>query len=273
MITIPGYTIQGYLPDCDYDTIYLASRNSDSLPVVIKTAFRSPNISIHTPPGRLLHEIQLLKQFHHPLIIKLYDYGVTDNHIYCVTEYFRGGNLKNKIATDFDSIDSTRCLTDLVRALSYLHARDILHLDINPTNVGIRDNGSFCLFDFGIAFERLNIGCRSKPGTVTGTPSYLAPEQIAIPHKADYRTDIYSLGCVMYEVFTGKRMYHDEHESNVLKLKLSETDRDFDEVQPPFNVFLHLCVARRPSNRFLSCDQIQSWLEIFFPKQYGLSDI
>ncbi|MDI9347267.1 MAG: serine/threonine-protein kinase [Methylacidiphilales bacterium] len=269
MLKIPGYTTSGLLPNRSHGNIFLGTRNSDSLQIAIKCVERDELPNTRNDQGRLFHEVQMLILLEHSNIVKLYDYGVTKSVIFLVTEYLAKGDLKNFLHFNQVKYDPIIYLIQLVTALNYIHERGILHLDLNPTNIGLREDGSLCLFDFGISIERDNIKLRSKPGTVIGTPSYLAPEQIALLQCYDERTDIYSLGCVFYEIFTGKKLFNDLTIEEVLKTKLINSDDKFIDVQSPFDNFLQLCIAKNPDDRFENCKQILNWIDEFYPQYNG----
>lgn len=259
MITIPGYEVIDLLPQKYNNLIYRAVRNSDGLDCVIKASTVPEDVNFYDDCGKLFYEIQLLQRLNHSNIVKVFDFGTTDKIVYYAMEYCTGGDIKNKIQSG-DFFDIGIILKETLHALNYMHEKGILHLDLNPANIGLREDDSVCLFDFGISHEVNSPILRSKPGSVIGTCPYLAPELIRFPQKADLRTDIYSLGCIIYEMLTTKRLFEGSDLKSVLRMKMVARQLDLSAVPSPYDSLVDLCVAYDPNMRFDNCSQIIDWL-------------
>jgi serine/threonine protein kinase len=152
---------------------------------------------------RFEREAKVSKELAHPNIIKVYDIGCEDHRHYFTMQYITGPSLRRMIETEgrmsFEKtgiIIKTACL-----ALHHAHTKHVFHRDIKPSNIMIDDNGNIIILDFGIA-KIMFLARLTRPGFLLGTPEYMSPEQIK-GTLVDGRTDLYSLGVVMYELLTG----------------------------------------------------------------------
>jgi tRNA A-37 threonylcarbamoyl transferase component Bud32/DNA-binding NarL/FixJ family response regulator len=155
---------------------------------------------------RFLREYDLVSRLEHPNIARIYDLGVADDHVYLAMEYFPGGDLRSRMQQPLPWRDALGYLRQLAAALGALHAVGVLHRDVKPGNVLLRSDGSVAFIDFGLA-RKLGLDSDiTGNGAIFGTPHYMSPEQghgLAL----DERSDLYSLGVVLYEMLTGGKPY------------------------------------------------------------------
>jgi len=154
--------------------------------------------------GRFQQEARIIANLEHPHILPVFDSGESDGISYLVMRYLEAGTLKEKIESrplSLNEID--RIFTQLAEALSYAHDRGVIHRDLKPSNALIDSQGNLFLTDFGIAKLLENTSHFTKTDTVMGTPAYISPEQ-AQGQPVDRRSDIYSLGIILYEMVTGR---------------------------------------------------------------------
>ena len=166
---------------------------------------------------RFLREARAMARLDHDHIVRIYAVEAQAGAHFLVMEYFPGMNLR-QVTLDHKGPLPLRRVLDIILqlsdALAYAHAQGIIHRDIKPANVLINPEGKTKLTDFGIAAAKDELALTS-PGQILGTPEYMAPEQARWEHM-DARTDLYSLGIVLYELLTGHTPYHDVPKTAVL---------------------------------------------------------
>lgn len=154
----------------------------------------------NTTRERFFQEAMAAAQLNHPNIMAIYDRGSDDDRHFLVVEYVQGEPLTNYIPS---TVETTVALgVQIANALHYAHEREIIHRDIKPANIMVTPEGRVKIMDLGLALPR-EAKRVTAPGMVIGTPAYISPEQ-AKGHQLDRRTDIYSLGIVLYEMVTGQ---------------------------------------------------------------------
>ena len=186
-------------------TVYLAIQESLSRPVVLKML---DSVSLERSADlvdRFLSEGRILASLNHPNIITIYDIGVADGIMYISMEYVQGGDLKQRLELSISPEEALEYMAQVARALGEAHKRGIVHRDVKPANILFKDNTPI-LTDFGIAKYVDTESDLTSTGIFLGSPNYVSPEQ-AGGSKLDGRADIYSLGCILYEMLTGKKPY------------------------------------------------------------------
>ncbi|MEO1165457.1 MAG: protein kinase, partial [Chloroflexota bacterium] len=153
-----------------------------------------------TTRKRFFQEAMAAAQLNHPNIMAIYDRGQDKDRNYLVIEYVEGKPLSDYIPSDVETVIMLG--TQIAEALQYAHEREIIHRDIKPANIMVTPNKMIKIMDLGLALPREGIRV-TQAGMVIGTPAYISPEQ-AKGKDLDYRTDIYSLGIVLYEMATGE---------------------------------------------------------------------
>src|SRR5919109_5656336 len=199
------YTIECELGRGGMATVYLAQDRKHHRPVAIKVL--KPELAAALGPQRFLREIEIAAGLTHPHILPLHDSGEADGFLYYVMPYIEGESLRDRLNREkqLPLDDATRIAREVASALAYAHSRGVVHRDIKPENI-LLVAGQAVVSDFGIARgisaaggERL-----TATGVSVGTPVYMSPEQAAGGEPLDGRSDIYSLGCVLYEMLAGE---------------------------------------------------------------------
>ncbi len=210
--------------------------------------------------GRFLQEIAIAARLRHPNIVPMYDSGEADGVLYFVMPFEEGPSLRARITQD-PSIPATErisILRDIARALAYAHERGVVHRDIKPDNV-LLSGGAAVVSDFGIAKAVSAAQAESSGGTITqagariGTPAYMAPEQAVGDPTTDHRADIYSFGCVAYELFAGKPPFEGATAHELVAAHVGTVPVSILAVSPtvPQHVaaLIMRCLQKRPADR------------------------
>jgi len=214
---------------------------------------------------RFLREIKMTRRISHPNVVKVFDLGSWKEHKYITMEYIEGVNLEQwvRLQSRIDVNEAVRLLVDISRGLESAHALGIIHRDIKPQNILLKDGKVPKILDFGIA--RGSGGTEmTTTGFVMGSPKYMSPEQVqAMP--LDHRTDIYSMGILMYFVFTGREPFLGDTPSVIAYKHIGETPRPPAEVNPGIPGWLNEIILKSLSKdreqRFASAESLAAALE------------
>jgi serine/threonine protein kinase len=211
---------------------------------------------------RFVREIETISPLVHPNIVPLFDSGVAADTPYFVMPYVEGESLRHRLQREnqLEIADAVRIAGEIGEALEFAHGRGILHRDIKPENI-LLEAGHAVVSDFGVAGalsaavagksagERL-----TEQGLVLGTAGYMSPEQASGDPAIDGRTDIYSLGCVLYEMLTGGPPFTGDTPREVLARRFRESPRPVREFRPEVSLHLEAVVERAiaadPADRF-----------------------
>ena len=151
---------------------------------------------------RFLREAQSMAVLNHPNIVGVFDAGDDREQLYIIMELVRGQTLKDAAAGGLKFERSIEIFSALLEALDYAHSQSVIHRDIKPANVMILEDGTVKVMDFGLSRRVSDMSNVTQAGEIVGTIAYLSPERF-LGKQTDARSDLYSVGCVMYEVFTG----------------------------------------------------------------------
>ncbi len=155
---------------------------------------------------RFLREFDLVAHLRHPNIARIFDIGVADDHLYLAMEFFPGGDLRSRMRERLDPLQALGYVRQMAAALGALHEVGVLHRDVKPGNLLLREDGSAAFIDFGLARQLRLESDITGVGTIFGTPHYMSPEQ-GHGSPLDERSDLYSLGVVLFEMLTGDKPY------------------------------------------------------------------
>src|SRR5262245_31025225 len=221
------YQLRGTLGAGGFGAVYLGHDAQLNRPVAIKVLHAEAS-SAQAEGEPALEEARRLAQLRHPGIVAVHDVGVHEGQVYIVSDYLDGPDLGRWLREHRPAWpEAARIAAAVADALAHAHARLIVHRDVKPGNILLGPDHAPVLVDFGLALGETQAGGAAK-GVVAGTPSYMSPEQAAgTAHRIDGRTDIYSLGVVLYEMLTGRLPFRATDLRELLR-QVRE-----DEPQPP----------------------------------------
>ena len=202
----------------------------------------------------------------HPGIVAVYDSGEENNSPYIVMELVSGQTLRQKLqAGQLPLTTSLEIIKGILNALDYSHNKGIVHRDIKPSNIMITDSGDIKVMDFGIARATDDIGATlTNTWNVVGTAQYLSPEQ-ATGELADGRSDLYSLGCLMYELLTGRPPFTGDTPVSVAYQHVSSALTPASQINPSLDPnldqMLEVVLAKDPNNRYQDAAAVLEDLE------------
>jgi serine/threonine protein kinase len=247
-------------------TVYLATDLKHHREVAVKVL--RPELAAALGPERFLREIEISARLRHPHILPLFDSGELEGFLFYVMPYVEGESLRGRLTRERqlpldDALQITREVAD---ALSFAHSRGIVHRDIKPENV-LLESGHAVVADFGIARAILAAGSErlTETGMAVGTPAYMSPEQAFGEESLDGRSDIYGLGCMLYEMLGGDPPFTGSSAQAILARKVVDQIPSLRTVREtlPFTVerAVRKALARLPADRFATATQFAEALE------------
>lgn len=215
---------------------------------------------------RFMREAQAAGKLTHPNIITIYDVGREEEMTYIVMQLIEGRSLQKVISSGekISTQELIQLMDQLCKALDYAHDNGIVHRDIKPANILLDKEGKPFIVDFGVA--RLETSTLTQSGTTLGTPSYMSPEQV-MGKKVDRRSDIFSLGGILYELLTGKRAFQAQSITTVIYKIIHEEPIALTEVKKGlpigFEQIVCKALAKDPKDRYQNCAEFATDLQNF----------
>jgi hypothetical protein len=190
----------------DLSSVYLAESEDGTERVALKVLRHVPDAGGGRLFDRFLQEYEVIARVRHPNVVRIFDLGVADDHAYIAMEYLSSGSLAERLARGLEPRVAVDYARQIGSALAAIHDAGILHRDLKPANIMFREEGSLALIDFGLAKQMRLTAAITGTGQIFGTPYYMSPEQ-GHAEPTDERSDLYSLGCIFYEMLTGERPF------------------------------------------------------------------
>jgi tRNA A-37 threonylcarbamoyl transferase component Bud32/tetratricopeptide (TPR) repeat protein len=215
---------------------------------------------------RFMREAQAAGKLTHSNIITIYDVGREKDMTYIVMQLIEGKSLQKVISSGerISTEELIQLMDQLCKALDYAHDNGIIHRDIKPANILLDKQGKPFIVDFGVA--RLETSTLTEAGTTLGTPSYMSPEQV-MGKKVDRRSDIFSLGSILYELLTGKRAFQAQSITTVIYKIINEEPVALSEVKKGlpigFEQIVCKALAKDPKDRYPTCGELAKDLHNF----------
>jgi serine/threonine-protein kinase len=254
------YTIDREIGQGGMARVVLAEDRKHRRRVAIKVM--RPEVADALGPERFLREIEIAARLTHPHILPLHDSGEVDGLLYYVMPFVEGESLRDRLTreTQLPLDDALRITREAASALAYAHAHGVVHRDIKPENI-LLSAGHAVVSDFGIAravsaaaADRL-----TQTGIALGTAAYMSPEQATGERDIDGRSDVYSLGCVLYEMIAGEPPFSGPNAQAMLARRLSGPAPSLaglrDAIPERLEWAVHKALARVPADRFSTAEQ------------------
>jgi tetratricopeptide (TPR) repeat protein len=249
------YTIERELGRGGMATVYLARDLRHDRPVALKVL--RPELAAVLGAERFLREIRLTAQLQHPHILTLIDSGEAGGFLYYVMPYVEGQSLRQRLEREgqLPLDEALRITRAIAMALDFAHGRGVIHRDIKPENIMLHQ-GEPMVADFGIALAVSMAGRErlTETGLSLGTPAYMSPEQATADQHVDARSDIYSLGCVLYEMLAGEPPYTGPTAQAIIAKRFSEPIPHVRTVRAgvpeAIEHALNKALARAPADRY-----------------------
>ncbi len=226
-----------------------------------------PELTVGVGPERFHREIEIAARLQHPHIVPLYESGEAAGFLYYVMPFVSGESLRGLLAKQgpLAVADAVRITHEVASALAYAHAEGFVHRDIKPENI-LLSSGLAMVVDFGIAQALVQAGVEplTDSGVVIGTPGYMSPEQSAGHSKIDGRSDLYSLGCVMYEMLVGEPPFTGPTSRAVLARHVHERPPSIRVIRPDVRAgveqSINRVLAKDPADRFPTAGEFSTAL-------------
>jgi DNA-binding response OmpR family regulator len=250
---IPGYTLRLKIGESEKAIVYLATSSHRGHNVALKVS----KTLVENSEGRqfLEREYSAIMAVRSPLVVEIYDYGLHAGLEYLAMEYLPRGDLKARIQRGVSEQDTLHYIVQIAQALQVVHEAGLVHRDLKPPNVMLRENDGVALIDFGLARSLLGNTASTHTGVLLGSPYYMSPEQ-ALGESLDARSDFYSLGVICFEMLTGAKPYTGGTAMEVLQQHVSAPLPALPSQLVRYQGFLDRLLAKPRGERFATAVEI-----------------
>lgn len=257
-VHVPGIRVLRLIGEGGMSRVYLASRESDDEPLVVKV-LRPEVTQDKISLDRFLQEYSLIERIASRHVAHIHGHGVSAEHAYLVMEFFDGGDLMKRLAGNaLPPEQALQIFSELMYALGDIHEQGILHRDLKPQNLMFRADGSLAIVDFGIA-KHVDAVDRTGHGEILGTPRYMSPEQVR-GLTLDLRTDIYSAGVLLYQMLVGKHLFEGDTAVEVALHHINTQPPELPESLARFQSLLDKLLDKDRDSRFRNADEVLGFM-------------
>lgn len=249
-----SYVLERELGRGGMATVYLAHDRKHGRPVALKVLL--PELALSLGPERFQREIHLAARLQHPHILTVLDSGETAGQLWFTMPYVEGESLRDRLRRErqLPVEDALRIAQEAARALDYAHQHGVIHRDIKPENILLTKDGSTLVADFGIARALGTDEPLTQTGMAIGTPAYMSPEQATGERALDARSDVFSLGAVVYEMLAGEAPWTGPTAQAILAKRFTEPAPSVRRLRPTVPEAIDLAIQRAlavvPADRF-----------------------
>jgi len=258
------YRIERELGQGGMATVYLAQDLKHDRKVALKVL--RPELAAVIGAERFLSEIKTTANLQHPHILPLFDSGEADGFLFYVMPYVEGETVRDRISREkqLPVADAVRITSEVAAALDYAHRHGVIHRDIKPENILLHD-GSALVADFGIALAVSTAGTRmTETGMSLGTPHYMSPEQAMGEREITARSDVYALGCVLYEMLTGDPPFTGSTAQAIVARVVTEQPRSLTSQRHTIPAHVEdavlMALEKLPADRFATASEFAAAL-------------
>lgn len=250
---IPNYTLRLKIGESEKATVYLARSARLGHDVALKV---SKSMREEASPRQFLErEYDASLAIRSPLVVEIYDYGVHAGFEYLAMEYLPRGDLKGRIQRGVSEQEAMRYVEQIATALKVVHDAGMVHRDLKPPNVLLRESDTVALIDFGLARPLDGSSTTTQSGVLLGSPYYMSPEQ-ALGEQLDTRSDFYSLGVMCYEMLAGHKPYTGASAMEVLQQHVSSPVPTLPPQLQRYQELLNRLLAKSRDERFANAAEI-----------------
>jgi len=268
-----GYDLRRCLSSNENSSIHTAFSAEQCKEVVIKMLNRGRgSLSRDSQFARFIDEFKILHDIDDPAVAEIYDFRVTSQYCYIAMEYFEQGHLGGALLDCLAPPDALKIAMEIAQALSIIHMAGVVHRDLKPGNIMLRDDGTIALIDFGIS---KSASMPTGDGwIISGTPYYMSPEQ-ANGEATDERTDLYALGVIVYQMLVGEKPYSGADANEILKNQCESPIPKLPADIAEYQTLIDRLLAKAPQDRIASARELVGMIEPMLAeshkKHYALS--
>ena len=250
MPVVAGFTTLGRIGEGGQAQVYLAERDYDGLRVALKVLDRRlkhDKVFLE----RFVREYKLLAKLEIEHVARIYDQGFAGEHPYIAMEFLPSGTLAARIYEGLAPRTALRITAQVARALDAIHSRGIIHRDMKPANILFRADGRPVIVDFGLAKDLAINSTLTGQQRLLATPRYMSPEQ-CLGQTVDARSDIYSLGAILWEMMTRTRIYESAGPADLMRMHVTAPVPRLPDALAMHQPLLERMLAKKPEDRFQS---------------------
>lgn len=251
---VPGYTVVHIIGQGGQAQVFLAEREHDGLRVALKVL----NRKLRNDPvflERFVREYKLVASLNSNYVARIYDQGFSGDFPYIAMEFLPSGTLAARIREGLTARAALRIASQIAQALDTIHSHGIVHRDLKPANILFRADGRPVIVDFGLARDMRINSTLTVAGQFLATPRYMSPEQ-CLGNSVDARSDLYSLGAMLYEMMTGNKIYDHAHSADVIAMHVHAPVPQLTGMLSVHQPLLDRLLAKNPEGRFQSAAEM-----------------